>query len=291
MGVQSNQFPRALDRARQFRAADIPVVIGGFHVSGCLAMLDDMQADVQAALDLGCILFAGEAEGRMADVMRDIAAGTAKPIYNYLDDLPDLANATLPLLPRDVITRVINQYTSFDAGRGCPFQCSFCTIINVQGRKSRRRTPDDIEQIVRANATQGITRFFVTDDNFARNRDWEPMLDRLIALRQEGHEDQADPAGRHAVPQDSRLRGEGGEGRMQQRLHRAGEHQSRGADRGEEAAEPHLGISRDAAGVEARAGDDLCGLHHRLPERHARIRSSETSRRSSASCRSICSSS
>ena len=186
VGVQSNQFPRALDLARQFRAADVPVVIGGFHVSGCLSMLDDMQTDVQAALDLGCVLFAGEAEGRMASVIRDIAAGTPKPIYNYLDDLPDLTNATQPLLPREVITRVFGHYTSFDAGRGCPFQCSFCTIINVQGRKSRRRSPDDVEQIVRANAKQGITRFFITDDNFARNKDWEPILDRLIALRQEG---------------------------------------------------------------------------------------------------------
>ncbi len=54
----------------------------------------------------------------------------------------------------------------------------------MQGRKSRYRTPDDVEAIVRANAAQGITRFFVTDDNFARNRNWEPILDRLIELRE-----------------------------------------------------------------------------------------------------------
>ena len=186
VGAQSNQFPRALDLARRFRAADIPVVIGGFHVSGCLAMLPEMQADVQTALDLGCILFAGEAEGRMAALLRDIAGSETKPIYNYLDDLPDLGGTAQPLLPRHVITRIFGHYTSFDAGRGCPFQCSFCTIINVQGRKSRRRSPDDIEAIVRANAKQGITRFFVTDDNFARNKDWEPILDRLIMLRREG---------------------------------------------------------------------------------------------------------
>ena len=83
-----------------------------------------------------------------------------------------------------MVTRVAGHYSSFDAGRGCPFQCSFCTIINVQGRKSRYRTPDDVEAIVRANAAQGITRFFVTDDNFARNRNWEPILDRLIELRE-----------------------------------------------------------------------------------------------------------
>ncbi len=140
IGVQSNQFPRALDLGRQFRALGVPVVIGGFHVSGCLAMLPAMPADMQEALDLGIHLFAGEAEGRMADVLRDIAAGTAKPLYNYMDDMPDLAGAIPPILPRDVVTLVASQYSSFDAGRGCPFQCSFCTIINVQGRKSRYRS-------------------------------------------------------------------------------------------------------------------------------------------------------
>ena len=185
IGVQSNQFPRALDLAREFRSAGIPVVIGGFHVSGCLSMLPELPADLKEALDLGVTLFAGEGEGRMADVLRDVHAGTTKPIYNYLADLPDLAAATLPILPRDTVTRVAGHYTSFDAGRGCPFQCSFCTIINVQGRKSRYRTPDDVEAIVRENAKQDITRFFVTDDNFARNRNWEPILDRLIELREQ----------------------------------------------------------------------------------------------------------
>ena len=47
VGVQSNQFPRALDIARPLRAAGIQVVIGGFHVSGCLAMLPELQADLQ----------------------------------------------------------------------------------------------------------------------------------------------------------------------------------------------------------------------------------------------------
>jgi hypothetical protein len=184
IGVQSNQYPRALDLGRQFRARGIEVVLGGFHVSGCISMLPTLPADLQEALDLGIHLFAGEAEGRMADVLRDVAAGTAKPIYKYLNDLPEMEAAVYPILPRSVVTRVAGHYSSFDAGRGCPFQCSFCTIINVQGRKSRYRTPDDVEAIVRANVAQGITRFFVTDDNFARNRNWEPILDRLIELRE-----------------------------------------------------------------------------------------------------------
>jgi radical SAM superfamily enzyme YgiQ (UPF0313 family) len=183
VGVQSNQFPRALDLGRQFRAAGLPVVMGGFHVSGCLSMLRELPPDLQETLDLGITLFAGEAEGRVAGLLRDIDAGTLKPVYDYLSDLPNLEAATPPTLPRSTVARVFGKYSSFDAGRGCPFQCSFCTIINVQGRKSRYRTADDVEAIVRAEAKQGITRFFITDDNFARNRNWEAILDRLIELR------------------------------------------------------------------------------------------------------------
>jgi hypothetical protein len=186
VGVQSNQFPRALDLTRRFRTAGLSVVVGGFHVSGCLSMLAELPAELRDAQALGAILFAGEIEGRMTELLRDLDQGAARPVYNYLHDLPDMAEAITPILPRPVVERVSGHYASFDAGRGCPFQCSFCTIINVQGRKSRYRTADDVEAIVRSNAPLGITRFFVTDDNFARNKNWEPILDRLIALKGEG---------------------------------------------------------------------------------------------------------
>jgi radical SAM superfamily enzyme YgiQ (UPF0313 family) len=185
VGVQSNQFPRALDLAGKFRRAGVPVGIGGFHVSGTLAMLPELEPNVQKALDLGCFLFAGEAEnGRLDEILHDLAQDVVKPIYNYMSDLPGIEDVPTPHLPATVVRRTYGANTSFDAGRGCPFQCSFCTIINVQGRKSRRRSPDDVERIVRENAAQGILRFFITDDNFARNRDWEAIFDRLIHLRE-----------------------------------------------------------------------------------------------------------
>ena len=185
VGVQSNQFPRAMDIARPLRARGIPVIVGGFHVSGTIAMLGLEDPGLQRALEMGVSLFAGEAEGRLDGVLRDAHAGSLKPIYNYLNDLPDIAGGPMPLLSADEVGRNVGRVTSFDAGRGCPFQCSFCTIINVQGRASRSRTPDDVERIVRANLAQGLTRFFITDDNFARNTNWEPIVDRLIALRTE----------------------------------------------------------------------------------------------------------
>jgi hypothetical protein len=54
----------------------------------------------------------------------------------------------------------------------------------VQGRKSRWRDADDVERLVRANLAQGVYRFFITDDNFARNRNWEAIFDRLIEMRE-----------------------------------------------------------------------------------------------------------
>ena len=184
VGVQSNQFPRSLDLARQFRRRGVDVAIGGFHVSGTLAMLPERERGVQAIMDLGVSVFAGEAEGRLEGVLRDALAGKLQPLYDVMDDLPHLESQPLPIIPRQQIARVWGHTTSFDAGRGCPYQCSFCTIINVQGRKSRRRTADDIEAVIRANVAQGIRGFFITDDNFARNKDWEVLLDRIIALRE-----------------------------------------------------------------------------------------------------------
>jgi hypothetical protein len=184
VGVQSNQFPRALDLAKPLRDRGIQVGIGGFHVSGVLSMLGGKDPDLDRARAIGVSLFAGEAEGRLDQVLRDAAAGTLQPLYNYMNDLPSLDGAPIPLLAAERVQRTAAGTTSFDAGRGCPYQCSFCTIINVQGRVSRRRSPADVEKLLRVNYAQGLREFFITDDNFARNKDWEPILDVLIHLRE-----------------------------------------------------------------------------------------------------------
>ena len=184
VGAQSNQFPRALDIARPLRERGIAVAVGGFHVSGVLSMLEGVDPDLDRAKAMGVSLFAGEAEGRLDEVLRDADAGTLMPLYDHMADLPALEGSPIPFMDAQRAQRTLGGTTSFDAGRGCPYQCSFCTIINVQGRKSRRRSPDDVEHIIRVNYAQGLRRFFITDDNFARNKDWEPILDRLIHLRQ-----------------------------------------------------------------------------------------------------------
>lgn len=185
VGVQTNQFPRAMDIARQFRASGIPVAIGGFHVSGCLAMLPEMPGDLQEALDSGVTLFAGEAEGRVDQLFTEAYQGRMAPVYNYLDQLPDMQGTVTPFLPKAMRRKYIGSFASFDSGRGCPFRCRFCSIINVQGRKSRYRTADDVERLIRVGLAQGVNRYFIADDNFARNRNWQPIFDRVAQLREE----------------------------------------------------------------------------------------------------------
>ena len=169
----------------RFREAGIQVAIGGFHVSGCLSMLDGNAVDLDACRDMGVSIFAGEA-GRS---LRYVAARCRGRIVCSPSTISSricrvLRQTPTPFCPLENVERTLGLSTSFDAGRGCPYQCSFCTIINVQGRKSRFRSPDDVESIVRTNWAQGISRFFITDDNFARNKNWEEILDRLIWLRE-----------------------------------------------------------------------------------------------------------
>jgi radical SAM superfamily enzyme YgiQ (UPF0313 family) len=147
-------------------------------------MLKGADRDLDRAKAMGVSLFAGEAEGRLSQVLQDAAAGVLKPLYNHMDELPDLEDTPIPLMAAERARRTAGGVTSFDAGRGCPYQCSFCTIINVQGRKSRHRSAGDIEKIVRINYAQGLHSFFITDDNFARNKHWEAILDCLIHLRE-----------------------------------------------------------------------------------------------------------
>ena len=185
VGVQSNQYPRSLHIAKPLRAAGIPVVIGGFHVSGMLAMFPTVMDDLQEALDMGITLFAGEAEGRMDEVVRDAAAGALKPIYNYISDLPALEDAVTPFLPGNSVRKTIGNVHDLR----CRARLSVPMLVlhhhQRAGAQIAAPRPDDVERILRKNYEHGIDRFFITDDNFARNKDWEPILDRIIKLREQ----------------------------------------------------------------------------------------------------------
>ena len=187
-GVQTNQFPRAQDLARQFKAEGFDVMIGGFHVSGSVAMAHAIPPECQAMIDEGITLVLGEVESRWTGLLQDAAAGRLQPLYDYLKDLPDLRTMPLPRVS-DRLQRkfAVRGYGTIDAGRGCPFNCSFCTIINVQGHAMRSRGAthivDHIREHYRVGRKRRLWHYFFTDDNFARNPAWESIFDALIGLR------------------------------------------------------------------------------------------------------------
>ena len=97
--------------ARPLRERGIQVGVGGFHVSGVLSMLGGVDADLDRAKAMGVSLFAGEAEGRLEEVLRDAAAGTLKPLYNYMDDLPGIEGTPIPLMAVERAQRTVGGTT------------------------------------------------------------------------------------------------------------------------------------------------------------------------------------
>lgn len=186
-GVQSNQFARAGDLALALREDGVTVLIGGFHVSGSLAMLSEPPPELRRLLEAGVTLVAGEVEGRWESLLREALDDRLQPRYNFLREPPPLTEAPMPHLSRRYLRRfVAPNFGTLDCGRGCPFNCSFCTVINVQGRTMRFRDAQRILAWIRENYhRRRISYYFFTDDNFCRNAHWEAILDGLIRLRRE----------------------------------------------------------------------------------------------------------
>jgi len=228
-------------------------------------MLKSIPADIQEAIDIGCTVFAGEAEdGRYESLLKEVWAGTAKPVYNYMKDLPNLpASPSVFAGLRDRPHR--GNLATLDSGRGCPYQCSFCSIINVQGRVSRWRSPDDVEEVIRENYARGVRRFLLHRRQFCaqqglgacpRSSDQAPEVDGLkfkFVSR---------PMRSRTA---TRLYRKGHPRRMPLGLYRPGKHQSGESDRRQEAAEQDLGVSKNAPDLEEARCDGLRRLHHWFP--------------------------
>ena len=189
VGVQTNQFSRARDLAVQLRAADVTVMIGGFHVSGVMAMFPDDPPDIAGLVATGTTVVAGEVEDYWAKILSDAVNDRLRPVYNLLTDPPDLSTKPVPRTSKAYMKRFAMRHLgTIDAGRGCPFSCTFCTIINVQGRKMRCRDASHLRSVLQANHREGITHYFFTDDNFSRNKNWRPIFEELIEVRALGYD-------------------------------------------------------------------------------------------------------
>jgi radical SAM superfamily enzyme YgiQ (UPF0313 family) len=190
VGVQTNQFPRALDLAREFRAHGLDVLMGGFHTSGTINMLSEQEPDIQTLFRESIVVVSGEVEGSWERILADVLNGQVKRLYSFAQDLKslvDIQTAPLPVVSSTTMRHFArSSFGTVETSRGCPFTCSFCSIINVQGRTMRERSPEAIVTLVRDNYRRhAIDFYFFTDDNFARKKHWRETFEGLIRLRKE----------------------------------------------------------------------------------------------------------
>jgi radical SAM superfamily enzyme YgiQ (UPF0313 family) len=141
----------------EFRRRGRFVVVGGPHASLC-------PEEWRGHCD---VLFVDEAEETWPQFLADFAAGSWKTEYRP-DEKPDLSLSPVPrfdLVPVEKYHAMTIQFA-----RGCPFQCEFCDIIVVYGRRPRAKQVHQVMAEIRECHRLGAKQVFVVDDNFIGNK-------------------------------------------------------------------------------------------------------------------------
>lgn len=187
-GVQTNQWPRALDLATLCARNEIPVIIGGYHVRA------DLPITKQQAEKEGVSLAFGEAEAvtddgtpMMEKIIKDVWAGELQKEYRQAE-YPDISEfPPAEIIPGYQALMNTQSMATLETSRGCPLPCSFCTIRTIGGNEIRARNASQIEGWLRKVYTQnGVKSIFITDDNFARSGEKFEVLEMFAKLRREG---------------------------------------------------------------------------------------------------------
>jgi radical SAM superfamily enzyme YgiQ (UPF0313 family) len=130
-------------------------------------------------------VLAGEAEEVFADIASALEQGTARRLYR-ISDKPDMTRSPVPRFDLLRFDRYESMPVQFS--RGCPFQCEFCDIITIYGRRPRVKTPvqlmNELETIHRLGWRNEV---FIVDDNFIGNSREALALARDLAGWQERH--------------------------------------------------------------------------------------------------------
>jgi radical SAM superfamily enzyme YgiQ (UPF0313 family) len=127
----------------------------------------------------------GEVEEAFAGICQALENGTAHAFYK-ISDKPGMTNGPIPRF--DLLR--LNKYTSMPVqfSRGCPFQCEFCDIITIYGRKPRTKTPAQlIAELDRLRELGWRNEVFIVDDNFIGNSREALALANDLAVWQELH--------------------------------------------------------------------------------------------------------
>ncbi|MFZ5865493.1 MAG: B12-binding domain-containing radical SAM protein [Thermodesulfobacteriota bacterium] len=169
MLVQKTSCREVIDRAHKFGKK---VVGGGPLFTSLMEEFEDVDH-----------LVLNEGEVTLPRFLKDLGEGHAQHVYSS-PERPDIT--TTPLPRWDLIK--IKQYASLSIqySRGCPFNCEFCDIVNLNGRRPRVKANDQMIRELQVLYDMGWRgRLFIVDDNFIGNTSRVKSLLREIILWQE----------------------------------------------------------------------------------------------------------
>lgn len=156
--------PRAYQLASLFRHEGAKVILGGIHPS----VLPDEAARFADAVVVG------EAEGVWQRILDDVGRNRLKRFYR--NSCPDISKSPLPVRrARSSMFGLQFYVTPIMASRGCPYNCEFCCVPRVYGRRQRHIPIEHIVEDIRRNGTK---RAMFLDDNIGGVR---PYAMRLFA--------------------------------------------------------------------------------------------------------------
>jgi radical SAM superfamily enzyme YgiQ (UPF0313 family) len=139
---------RAYQIAGQYRKQNIPTVMGGIHASM-------MPEEASRYFDTVVI---GEAETIWPRVLEDFEGGRLQKTYR--GSWPSLD--TLPIPRRDILQNRYYSWGSLQTSRGCPMNCTFCSVTAFNGHRFRRRP---LESVIEELEQIPQRRVLLTDDN------------------------------------------------------------------------------------------------------------------------------
>ncbi|UCC31085.1 MAG: B12-binding domain-containing radical SAM protein [Phycisphaerales bacterium] len=162
-------IPRAVELAGLFRQRGIPTAIGGPGVSGAPHLFRD-------AFD---VLFLGEAEYTWPQFLRDWEKGAHRSEYRQVER-PDLSDCPTPRWDSIADDIPLYRLGGVQTTRGCPYDCEFCDVIHLFGRRPRHRPIESVIEEVVTLQRLGAERIFLCDDNFVSNRKYARQLLREL---------------------------------------------------------------------------------------------------------------
>jgi radical SAM superfamily enzyme YgiQ (UPF0313 family) len=186
---------RAYQIAAEYRKRGVPVVMGGIHASMC---------PEEAGEHVDCVVV-GEADALWTTLLKDVERGQLKPRY-CAEEFPDITRISPP---NHELTSHDRYYAFFlQTTRGCPRQCRFCTVTQINGKRLRKKTPEQVVEEVRRvvalpnrlrpvivdreeeNRTRRLTSgtVFFVDDNSAIDREHALAVCKALKQFQDDHD-------------------------------------------------------------------------------------------------------